>query len=65
MAPNHLRDCASVLGVVEAGLAWWEAHGRGRKMCFDLAADSPSWKVLLNYLYTVLLEDDNEHQENA
>lgn len=65
MAPDHIRDCTSVLGVVEADAAWWEAHGRGREMYFDLAADSASWKVLLNYLYTVLLEDDNEHQENA
>lgn len=65
MAPDHIRDCTSVLGIVEAGLAWWEAHGRGREMYFDSVADSSSWKVLLNYPYTVLLEDDNEHQENA
>jgi hypothetical protein len=65
MAPDHIRDCTSILGVVEADLAWWEAHGRGREMYFDLAADSASWKVLLDYLYTVLFEDDNEHQENA
>src|SRR5699024_4907467 len=65
MAPDHIRDCTSVLGVVEADPAWWEAHGRGREMYFDLTADSASWKVLLNYLYTVLLENDDEHQENA
>lgn len=65
MAPDHISDCTSVLGVVEADLAWWEAYGRGCEMYFDLAAESSSWKVRLNYLYTVLLEDDNEHQENA
>jgi hypothetical protein len=64
-APEHVRDCDSVLSVVEADPEWWEAHGRGREMCFDLAAGSASWKVLLHYLYTVLLEDDDEHQEEA
>lgn len=62
-APVHIRGCTSVLGVVEADAAWWEANGRGREMYFDLAAGSTSWSVLLNYLYTVLLEDDDEHEE--
>ena len=65
LAPEHVRDCDSVLNVVEADPEWWEAHGRGREMCFDLASGSASWKVLLNYLYTVLLEDDDEHQEET
>jgi hypothetical protein len=64
-APDHVRRCGSVLGVVEADQAWWEAHGRGREMYFDLSAGSDSWNVLLNYLYTVLLEDDDEYEEEA
>lgn len=64
-APAHIRGCNSVLGVVEADAAWWEGHGRGQEMYFDLAPRSTSWMVLLNYIYTVLLEDDDEHEEEA
>jgi hypothetical protein len=64
-APGHIRRCNSVLSVVEADEEWWETYGRGREMYFDLAAGSASWKVLLNYLYKVLLEDDDEYQEET
>lgn len=64
-APEHIRNCTSVLGVVSADPAWWEAHGRGREMYFDLASGSASWTVLLNYLYTVLMEDDDEYEKGA
>lgn len=57
-APEHLRNCRTVLNVVAADADWWEENGRGREMIFDLTANSASWMVLLNYLYAVLLEDE-------
>lgn len=53
----RLRHCHSVLDVVRADSDWWEQHGRGREMTFDLTAHSRSWNVLLNYLYTALAEE--------
>lgn len=56
-AEPRLRHCHSVLDVVRTDSDWWEQHGRGREMTFDLTANSRSWIVLLNYLYTALAEE--------
>jgi hypothetical protein len=56
-APQHLRTCRSVRALVDIDSEWWEEHGRGREMRFDLSPDSRSWRVLINYLYEVLSED--------
>lgn len=39
-----------------AAPGWWEDHGIGRSMSFDLAAGSRSWSILLNYLYAASQE---------
>ncbi|MES2759418.1 MAG: hypothetical protein V4693_18755 [Pseudomonadota bacterium] len=50
----RLSHCRSVLEVTRFDSCWWEQHGRGREMWFDLAPSSRSWKVLLNYIYVAL-----------
>jgi hypothetical protein len=55
MAPSEaLRACRTVQEVIAVDPEWWEVHGRGRDMRFDLSADSRSWGILLNYLYQSL-----------
>lgn len=55
-----LRACETVQDVIAIDADWWEEHGRGRDMRFNLTADSRSWKVLLNYLYDVLPQPEIE-----
>lgn len=52
-----LRHATSIQDVRKAAPGWWEDHGSGRTMAFDLAPNSRSWSILLNYLYTALQED--------
>ena len=55
MAPSEaLRACRTVQEVIAVAPEWWNGHGRGREMRFDLSADSRSWTILLNYLYQSL-----------
>ena len=55
MAPSEaLRACRTVQEVIAVDPDWWNVHGRGRDMRFDLSADSRSWTILLNYLYQSL-----------
>lgn len=55
MAPSEaLRACRTVQEVIAVEPDWWNVHGRGRDMRFDLKADSRSWAILLNYLYQSL-----------
>lgn len=55
MAPSEaLRACRTVQEVIAVDPEWWNVHGRGRDMRFDLSADSRSWEILLNYLYQSL-----------
>jgi hypothetical protein len=54
-APSEaVRACRTVQEVIAADPDWWNVHGRGRDMRFDLSADSLSWTILLNYLYQSL-----------
>jgi hypothetical protein len=56
--PNRaLLRAATIQDVRSAAPGWWEEHGSGRTMYFDLTAGSRSWSLLLNYLHTALLED--------
>lgn len=56
--PNPaLTSAATVQDVRKNAPGWWEEHGSGRTMLFQLAANSRSWSILLNYLYTALMED--------
>ncbi|MET0265197.1 MAG: hypothetical protein ABW202_06245 [Duganella sp.] len=52
-----LTGAATVQDVRKNAPGWWEEHGSGRTMFFQLAANSRSWSILLNYLYTALMED--------
>lgn len=55
MAPSEpLRACRTVQEVIAVDQDWWNVHGRGRDMRFDLSANSRSWTILLNYLYQSL-----------
>ncbi|QEZ48773.1 hypothetical protein D2917_31310 (plasmid) [Cupriavidus oxalaticus] len=47
----HLAACRTVQDVVELDEAWWDQYGSQRLMEFDLAADRPSWRKLLDYLH--------------
>lgn len=57
-ANPELARCSSVLDVVDADPVWWETHGRGREMAFDLTPRSRSWTILLDYLYNLLVEGE-------
>jgi hypothetical protein len=46
----QLAACRTVQHVLAADEAWWREHGAQRWMEFDLAADSPGWGKLLDYL---------------
>ena len=52
-----LAGAHSVQDVRRAAPGWWEQHGSGRTMDFDLTAHSRSWSILLHYLYNALQED--------
>lgn len=55
MAPSEaVRACRTVQEVIAVDPDWWNGHGRGRDMRFDLSADSHSWAILLDYLYQSL-----------
>lgn len=45
----HLQACQTVQHVLTADPAWWDEHGSQRRMTFDLAADSVSWRKLVPY----------------
>lgn len=49
-AANHLSGCATVQQVIARDETWWAVHGSQRRMEFDLAENSVSWKKLLIYL---------------
>jgi hypothetical protein len=53
----RFANCLSVQDVVERDPLWWTANGRGIEMRFDLCPGSRSWRVLLNYLYSVFPEE--------
>jgi hypothetical protein len=56
--PNRaLYRASTIQDVRKAAPGWWEDHGSGRTMSFDLTAGSRSWSILLNYLYTALQKD--------
>lgn len=44
-APQH-DGCRTVQDVMAVDPAWWEENGSQRRMTFDLAADSRSWREL-------------------
>lgn len=46
----HLANCRTVQDVLAIDAAWWESDGSQRWMEFDLAAESPGWQMLLDYL---------------
>lgn len=46
----HLANCRTVQDVLAIDAAWWERDGSQRWMEFDLAAESPGWQMLLDYL---------------
>lgn len=50
-AAPHLALCRTVQDVVALDEGWWERNGSQRLMEFDLAAGSPSWLKLLDYLH--------------
>ena len=50
-AAPHLAMCHTVQDVIAVDEAWWERYGSQRLMEFDLAAGSPSWRKLLDYLH--------------
>ncbi|MYM28320.1 hypothetical protein GTP58_08285 [Duganella sp. CY15W] len=61
MAPSEaLRACRTVQEVIAVDPEWWNVHGWGRDMRFDLSADSRSWAILLNYLHQSLHRQEIE-----
>lgn len=46
----HLANCQTVQEVRAIDEAWWDRDGTQHWMEFDLAADSPGWQMLLDYL---------------
>lgn len=54
---RRLTHASSVQDVIAAAPGWWEKHGSGRAMTFDLAPHSRSWSILLHYLHDTLWED--------
>jgi hypothetical protein len=53
----RLKHASSVQDIIGAVPEWWEQHGSGRAMTFDLAPHSRSWSILLHYLHNTLWED--------
>ena len=56
-APQH-EGCRTVQDVLAIDPAWWEQHGSQRRMTFDLAADSRSWRKLLPYVLSKASVED-------
>ncbi|WP_426172451.1 hypothetical protein [Pseudoduganella sp. R-34] len=54
---HRFAQCRSVQDVQEIDPAWWEANGGAREMRFDLAPNSRSWQVLVNYLHNAFFEE--------
>lgn len=52
-----LRHATTIQDVRKTSPGWWEGHGSGRTMAFDLTPNSRSWSILINYLYIALQED--------
>lgn len=53
---TDLKTAQTVQDIIATAPRWWTRHGSGRIMQFDLRARSRSWSLLLNYLYTALVE---------
>lgn len=54
---HRFVHCRWVQEVMEIDPAWWEANGGAREMRFDLAPNSRSWRVLVNYLHNAFFEE--------
>ena len=52
------NGCRTVLDVLAIDPAWWEQNGSQRRMTFDLAADSRSWRKLLPYVLSKASVED-------
>jgi hypothetical protein len=48
-----------VQDVLDVDAAWWEQNGSQRRMTFDLAADSRSWRKLLPYIFSKMSGEDH------
>jgi hypothetical protein len=46
----HLSNLTNVSEVIEKDRSWWEEHGDGWEMSFDLQEGSKSWQTLQQYL---------------
>jgi hypothetical protein len=59
-AYQQLRHCRTVQDVIAVAPEWWEnVGGSGRHMQFDLSPGSRSWSILLDYMYSGILEEDD------
>lgn len=64
LLPGELDDppgpvgCRTVQDVLDVDAAWWEQYGSQRRMTFDLAADSRSWRKLLPYVLSKVSVED-------
>lgn len=62
--PGELDDppgpvgCQTVQDVLDVDAAWWEQNGSQRRMTFDLAAESRSWRELLPYALSKMAVED-------
>jgi hypothetical protein len=45
---RELNGISTVQDIITSAPLWWERHGTGRRMRFDLATGSRSWSILLN-----------------
>ena len=52
------NGCRTVLDVLAIDPKWWEQNGSQRRMTFDLAADSRSWRKLLPYVLSKASVED-------
>jgi hypothetical protein len=50
--------CQTVQDALAVDPAWWEQNGSQRRMAFDLAADSRSWRKLLPYVRSKVSVED-------
>jgi hypothetical protein len=64
LLPGELDDspqrdsCKTVQDVLAVNPAWWEQNGSQRRMTFDLAADSRSWRKLVAYVLSKASVED-------
>lgn len=54
----RLHGCQSVQDVLAVDPTWWGLNGSQRRMTFDLAADSRSWRKLLTYVLSKVSVED-------